>query len=669
MAFRQMTLGLFLFGLASAPLACSDDDDASAPGAGGESGSPPAAEGGSSELAGGSSGVAGGEGGTAGEAPVLPGALIRVTLSSTVGVLLDEIPESMRERVAEALLEKPEAFFVERARRQLSLASYRLNFRRYFYEEAEAKQQLPLPPEQAQRITLVPDESGNSVRRDTFEGHDYVLADYELEAVVVTDSESPAASEPALSEIGGTWDEPFVFPVDPELLIQRTGYACMDEAQFPVNSVDSENVEFFYDQECEVEEELSPDGCHGTVLPTESCEDALSMHVGKVDTALQFERIEWDEQTADENRVGQVTTEGAADLQVVSDELLVNRLIYRYIPADSCALVEACVGGPGWRRLLQFNASEKNVGSAPIDIGDIDYFIDDPSNPTPNANHHVFQYSACHNHYHFNYFATFTYGGDPDLGSKRAFCLESVKRYSNHEQSPTWSPYDDCSYQGITQGWGDQYNAGIECQWVDVTTVDTSGGPVTRPLGLLSNPEGFLCEGTPVLDGEGNVTWEETDLVTDEGEPVDRPVCTESSNWDANNYDEQDVTPPVPGEGLLTSPCERGQIGPRRNCGFTYDGGMLECTPGETVSLRCSAEDGAAPQVVRLCEASTKLGAGVACMDAEALASDVLDGDSVSLSFPCPLERDAEEPGGKYSTYYAPVWPEDQLAAVTCTVE
>jgi hypothetical protein len=25
--------------------------------------------------------------------------------------------------------------------------------------------------------------------------------------------------------------------------------------------------------------------------------------------------------------------------------------------------VEACVGGWGWRRLLRFNASEKNVGS------------------------------------------------------------------------------------------------------------------------------------------------------------------------------------------------------------------------------------------------------------------------------------------------------------------
>ncbi|HYQ16924.1 MAG TPA: lysyl oxidase family protein, partial [Polyangiaceae bacterium] len=477
------------------------------------------------------------------------GALIQVTAKSQVGVLLDEVPEAMRERVASALLAKPESFFIERAKRQLALASYRLNFRSGFYDEDENKQQLPLPPESVLDISLVPDESGDKVRRDTVDGHDYVLADYELSAVVVTDVDSPAISEPDLGEIGGVWDEPFVFPVDPELLLQRTGYACMDEAEFPPNSVDSEDVEFFYDQTCDVEEELTPDGCHYTELPSESCDDALTAHVGKVDAAIHYERVKWDEALAAKSRVGEIRTRGGADLQVVADELKVNRLTYRYIESDSCALAEQCVGGTGWRRLLQFNASEQNVGTEAVNIGDVDYFLDNPNDPTPNANHHVYQYSACHMHYHFNYFATFTYGGDPNLGSKRAFCLESVQRYSNHEQSPTWSAYNSCAYQGITQGWGDQYNAGIECQWVDVTSVDVSGGPVTQPLGLRSNPEGFLCEGQPVLDEDGNTTWESTKLKTDAGETVDRPVCDEAKDWDANNYSEESITLPTEGRG------------------------------------------------------------------------------------------------------------------------
>jgi hypothetical protein len=599
-----------------------------------------------------------------------PGALIEVTTKSQVGVLLDELPASLRERVAKELLKKPDAFFIDRAKRQLGLAAYRLNFRPAFYDEKDNKQQLPLPPEEVFKIALAADKAGQKVRRAKIEGHDYVLADYTLRTVVVTDTESPGTSEPALAEVGGTWDEPFTFPVDPELLVQRTGYACMDEAEFPPNSVDTEDVAFFYDQECEAEEELSPDGCHGTVLADESCETALSKHVGKVSAKLHYARIAWDQALADANRVGKVQTEGAADLKVVTDELLVNRLTYRYIGEDSCALAEACVGDTGWRRLLQFNASEQNVGSIPINIGDIDYYVDDPKNVTPNANHHLYQFSACHGHYHFNYFATFTYGDDPNLGSKRAFCLESVARYGNHEQSPTWSPYNTCAYQGITQGWGDQYNAGIECQWIDVTTVDVSSGEVTKPLGLRSNPEGFLCEGEPELDAEGDVTWEPTKLKSDKGETVDRPVCTESKGWDDNNYGEHDVTLPVVGEGMLTAPCDRGQLGPLRNCGFTYDGKLAECEPGSAVSVRCTAKEGAEPQAVRLCEASKVLGGGVACVAADALASATIDGGATeSLAFTCPSKRDDREPGGLYSVYVAPLWPDDDAAEVTCVLE
>jgi Lysyl oxidase len=612
-----------------------------------------------------------------GEAGVSPeGALIRVTTTSRVGVLLDEIPMSQRDRVAAALLAKPDAFFIERAKRQLVLATYRLNFRASFYPSedggAQLKQQLPLPPDSVFDIELLAPggDAGGVARRAEVEGHDYVLVDYKLTALLVTDKDSPGTSEPMLGYIGGTWDEPFIFPVDPELLIQRTGYACMDEAEFPPNSVDSEDPEFFYDQECEVEPELTKDGCHYTEQPESSCVGALTAHVGSVALDLHYERIAWDEGLAAAARVGEVESPGVADLDVVGEELSVNRLTYRYIGEGSCALAEACVGGTGWRRLLQFNASEKNVGTEPINVGNVDYFVDDPENPTPNANHHVYQFSACHGHYHFNYFATFTYGGDSGLGSKRAFCLESVARYSNHEYSPTWSPYSDCSFQGISPGWGDQYNAGIECQWVDVTTIDTSEGAVTQPLGLRSNPEGFLCEGAPVLDDEGQVTWEETDLTTETGDPVDRPVCDEKPDWDGNNYDEIDVTLPTPGKGMITEPCTRGQIGPLRNCGYAYDETVYSCTPGETVTLSCSGADAFEPHAVRVCEASHVLGAGVACVERDALGKTVVESDVVSsVTFTCPEARDATETGGKYSLYTGPVFPEDEATPITCAAD
>jgi hypothetical protein len=601
------------------------------------------------------------------DAAIPPGALIHVTASSRVGVLLDEIPIRIRNRVATTLLAKPDEFWIARAKRQLILATYRLNFRAGFYPGVTDKQQLPLPPEEVFSITVARPNGGAAARRARVQGHDYVLVNYQLDTMVITDEASPGTSEPALAMVGGTWDEPFTFPVDPELLVQRTGYACMDEAEFPPNSVDTEDVEFFYDQECDVEDMLTPDGCHYTQLPVLSCLDALTARVGSVDVPIHFERIAWDPARAAPARVNTVTNPSGIDLQVASEELLVNRLTYRYVEPTSCAIAEGCVGGSGWRRLLQFNASEKNLGTAPLVIGDIDYFIDSPDAGTSNANHHIYEFSACHNHYHFSHYATFTYGGDPNLGSKRGFCLESTARYSNNEFSPTWAPFE-CAFQGIQQGWGDQYNAGIDCQWLDVTSVDTSGGPVTQPLGFRSNPDGFLCEGVPVVDANGAIVWEPTTFRTAAGETVDRPKCDFKAGWEANNYSQLDVTLPLPGEGLVTSPCTRGQIGRLRNCGFTYEHQVRTCTPGAPTTMSCTVPAGSTPQVVRVCEASQALGAGVACAFADALSTGQVNAGAVDVAFTCPASRSATEPGGSFAIYTAPTFTEDPSATVTCTV-
>jgi len=649
---------LLILGALLVSTACSDEPVVGGPGEAGAKGEAGAT---------GDAGAGGSESGAAGAAGSNgdPGALIHVTATSQVGVLLDEVPESIRERVAKALLAKPDSFYEARARQQLTLSTYRLNFRAGFYEEDSGKNQLPLPPPAVQTIRFLKNK-GKTAYRATVEDHDYVLADYELDTTIVTDVESPAISEPALAEVGGTWQEDFIFPVDPELLVQRTGFACMDEAEFPPNSVDTEDVEFFYDQTCDVEPALGTEGCHLTKLADMSCVDALSANVGTARMAMHFERIAWDADAADAARVGKVETPEGADLAVVGDELSVNRLTYRYITPDACSLAEQCVGGTGWRRLLQFNASEQNVGSTSVNIGDVNYYLDDTQNDNPNANHHVYEYSECHKHYHFNHFATFTYGGDPDLGSKRAFCLESVARYSNHEASPTWSPYGGCSYQGISPGWGDQYNAGIECQWVDVTTIDTSDGPVTKPLGLTSNPDQFLCEGTPVLDANGDPEWEPTKFKSESGDTVDRPKCDFVKNAADNNHQELPVTLPVPGEGMVTEPCTRGQLGPKRNCGYTYDAKLGSCTPGATVNLTCKTASGVAPQALRICEGSSVLGAAVACADVDALATALPTSSGVSVSFKCPEARDEHEPGGKYGLYYGAIWPEDETAPVTC---
>src|SRR5207237_9727274 len=97
---------------------------------------------------------------------------------------------------------------------------------------------------------------------------------YQMSSVLLTDFASPGSSEPNLTKIGGVWDEPFVLPVDPEMLLQRTGFTCMDEEDFPFPSVDSEETDSFYDQDCDIEPTLTSVGqCHETRFVSQSCAD------------------------------------------------------------------------------------------------------------------------------------------------------------------------------------------------------------------------------------------------------------------------------------------------------------------------------------------------------------------------------------------------------------
>jgi hypothetical protein len=584
--------------------------------------------------------------------------LIRTSLEGTVGVLLDELPEGLRERAADELSAESEAFWQARARAQVSLGLYRLVFRNFFYDEEENKGQLPLPPGELWNFEIL-----SEPKRVEQDGHDLVVVDFEMTSTLFTNAESVGEAEQALVPIGGTWDEPFVFPLDPELLLQRTGYACMDEAEFPPNSVDGENVATFYDQECEAGE----NDCHVTEIPDEDCVEALERAVGAVETTLRFERVAWDPELADSVRVGEVVDSDEPDIAVIAEGLDVERVIYRYIDEDSCALAEKCVGGSGWRRLLQFDASVKNLGGAALAIGDVDYYLEGSGSIL--ADHNIFEYSACHEHYHFSYYGDFLFGsGGEQSGNKQAFCLQSTSRYSNNEYSPLTHPYGACSFQGIQAGWGDDYGAGIECQWVDVTDLDLSGGSAEGNLSFVFNPHEFLCEGSPVLDDAGNPTFEPTEFETVHGDPVDRAVCDFVPGWDENNRGDKTVE--ITRGGLITSACARGQIGPLRDCGFAEGAGSLTtipCEPGATVTLRCDLPEGAAPAVVRACEYSHELESGTACVYRDALVNRLVEAGGGELAIECPPARDAErEPGGTVSLYSASVLPGDSIAKLDC---
>lgn len=582
----------------------------------------------------------------------MPGALVRAEMRSTVGTLLDDFPVAHRQRLVDELMAQPVSFWIERAKTQIRLTNMRLNFRNGFYPKG-TKWQLPLPAESAWTVTI----DGPAERR-MIDGHAYVAVDYAMTTTILTDEASPGFSEPALEEIGGEWKEPFVLPADPLFVFQRTGFACINEAQFPPNSHDAEESDLFYDHGCRVEARLSNIGCHQTAMPTMSCVDALRSNVGRVETSMVFTRQAWDQLVADGIRSGTVTNPDGPDLEPDRAEFRKHRFAYRYIPANSCTLEERCVGGSGWRRLLMFPTADLNRGMKDLNIGWVDYFHKEGGSTL--SEHGMFELSECHGHYHFSHYGTFSLADEPQLTRKNGFCMQPTQRIWNNEASPLHHPFVDCEEQGVSPGWIDEYKMGLECQWLDITDV----APKTARLSFESNPDGMLCEGTLVKNADGEQLFEPSEFTTTKGTPVDRPACDEFPGWKDNNGDSYDVTIPVPGESYVTSPCATGHDGLLRNCGFTNAKTLAECSPGTRVELTCTT-DAATPQIARFCEGSRKLGHGIPCTYNDSLATVAINGPT-TVTFTCPTARDAVETGGSYAIMAAPLFTSDESGSVTC---
>ncbi|MDB4978144.1 MAG: hypothetical protein JWM56_330 [Candidatus Peribacteria bacterium] len=583
----------------------------------------------------------------------IPGALVRVGMKSKVGVLLDDIPEKDRQTLVDSLLLKEKTFWQEKAKRQIHLTSLRLSYRN---DPKTGTKQLPLPPEEIWQIAI----HGDPVRQN-INGHDTVMVGYEFSGILLTDEQSPGESEPALRTVGGTWKESFWFPVDPEFIFQRTGFACMNESEFPPGSMDAEESDLFYDDRCTVEKKLSNTGCHQTAMPDESCVQVLDMHVGKVEANMVFERLAWNRQTASEVRRGHITNPDGADLEPYAEEFRQHRFTYKYIPENSCTLEEQCVGGSGWRRLLQFPTADVNAGLKPLDIGFVDYFLKNKRSVV--SEHGVFEFSACHQHYHFSHYGTFSLGEESNaISHKNGFCLQPTARLANNEVSPLHHPYTDCLNQGVAPGWIDEYKMGLECQWIDISDVKTGQD---LPLSFTTNPDGLLCEGTPIVNAKGEQLFQPTPFKTAKGEPVDRPQCNFYADWQKNNTDSYVVHIPEKADSYITDTCRDGLYGLLRNCGFTNRRATSECQPGKKVTMRCHVPSGSPTQTVRVCEASRVLQAGIPCTYNDALASKTVDAE-IDISFICPSARDSRETGGSYSFLSGPLIPGGPSAEVTC---
>jgi len=151
------------------------------------------------------------------------------------------------------------------------------------------------------------------------------------------------------------------------------------------------------------------------------------------------------------------------------------------------------------------------------------------------------------------------------------------------------------------------------------------------------------------------LVFDPTNLKDAQGNTISRIRCQFAPNYAANNVAKVSVSQEGAGS-VVNDDCTRGQIGPLRDCGFTLPSEVHSCAAGTTVKLLCRT--GGSKQVLRVCEASAGLGAGIPCTYLNSASNTIIDGDGETVVFTCPAVRDGAVPGaGAYSTLHAPLLP------------
>lgn len=174
---------------------------------------------------------------------------------------------------------------------------------------------------------------------------------------------------------------------------------------------------------------------------------------------------------------------GCPDL-LTDPETFAPRISVQSFSPTSCDVIEGMVQ-PGQRKLVRFTFTTPNFGRGDLIVG------------PPELRPDLFEYHACHGHYHFREYADYrlwtpaqftawhalrqaspnltpaqVLSEHPELapveGAKRGFCVIDLRSYTDrlHESAPK---YNTCEFQGISVGWADEYHYTLSGQWLDVT--------------------------------------------------------------------------------------------------------------------------------------------------------------------------------------------------------
>jgi hypothetical protein len=166
--------------------------------------------------------------------------------------------------------------------------------------------------------------------------------------------------------------------------------------------------------------------------------------------------------------------EGRPDL-IVLENTIKTSIYLSTINATDCQVVEGCLTGYGTRDIIRFTTHIKNIGTA-------DYYIG-----SPNAQPSQFSWGNCHGHWHYEGYAEYimydAQGQAIPVGFKNGFCVLDL------ECGDGGTAQYGCSNMGISKQCGDIYGSGLDCQWMDITDIDTGSYTMVVRVNWDNSPD------------------------------------------------------------------------------------------------------------------------------------------------------------------------------------
>lgn len=130
---------------------------------------------------------------------------------------------------------------------------------------------------------------------------------------------------------------------------------------------------------------------------------------------------------------------------------------------DNCIVQEKCVSGFGLRYVIRFSTRILNRGDKDYNLGRT------PNDPL--SSNTQFKWDQCHQHWHYYGYAEYqlynSLGNKVPIGFKNGFCVLDLHCLGGG------TPKFTCQNMGLSVNCEDEYDKELDCQWIDITDIDT----------------------------------------------------------------------------------------------------------------------------------------------------------------------------------------------------